>query len=440
MVAIRSAGDRTGDGAPMRSRVPGGGWVPWFGVGLFVAAASAGYFYNLTFVQLGLVDLGTRVIGLPEERIARAMALLAGLTLLVAMGAGLVMHHRRWSEVFELKLRLLAVVVVLQTALTAVAPQLRSEAGLLVWIVVASIGLGLGVPSLFGLTCDLVPTRHRGAVAAVVTSAAFLPAAVFSSDWRIEQFAAQLLWLMVPGAVGLVVLAFAPWTVTARLAEQHHLPRYGTGRFVRHRARSRGWPGRAFTLALVLMFGVYFIDSLGFLRIVDTPVYIGSAWHSSDPATLWAIGATHVLAAVLAGILYPALGQRVLLGWIFGLFALVQLNYVLHALTTPELPAPLGMPLLYAVAVSIYTVLNFALWADFSTPATIARNAALGVGVSGWLATFLSTALSIGWAAAELPFAAHLRAVAAISLLLFSVTVLLFVLPDRRRAEEEEPA
>ncbi|MFI7743665.1 hypothetical protein [Kocuria rhizosphaericola] len=424
----------------MRSRLRESVWVPWFGVGLFVAAASAGYFYNLTFVQLGLVDLGARVIGLPEARIARAMALLAGLTLLVALGAGLVMHRRRWSEDFRVKLRLLAVVVVLQTGLTAVAPQLRSEAGLLAWVVVASVGLGVGVPSLFGLTCDLVPVRRRGTVGAMVTSAAFLPAAVFSSDWRIEQFAAQLLCLMLPSAVALVVLAFVPWPVTAALAEQHHLPRYGTGRFVRHRARSRRWPGRAFTLALVLMFGVYFIDSLGFLRIVDTPVYIGSAWHSSDPATLWAIGVAHVLAAVLAGILYPALGQRVLLGWIFALFALVQLNYVLHALTTPELPATLGMPLLYAVAVSIYTVLNFALWADFSTPATIARNTALGVGVSGWLATFLSTSLSIWWAAVELPFAEHLRAVAAISLLLFTVTVLLFLLPERQRAEEEEPA
>lgn len=420
----------------MRSCEPDTGWVPWFGIGLFVVAASAGYFYNLTFVQLGLVDLGIRVLELPEQSIARAMALLAGLTLVVALGTGLVMHYRRWSESFEFKLRLLAVVVVLQTALTAVAPHLRSEAELLVWIVFASTGLGLGVPGLFSLTCDLVPTRHRGAVAAAVTSAAFLPAAVFSSDWRIEQFAAQLLWLMVPGAVTLVILAFVPGPVTAALARQHHLPRYGPGRFVRPRAR--GTPRRAFALSLVLMFGVYFIDSLGFLRIVDTPVYIGSAWHSVDPGTLWAIGITHVVAAVFAGILYRALPLRVLLGWVFGLFALVQLNYVLHALTTPELPPTLGMPLLYAVAVSIYTVLNFALWADLSTPATIARNTALGVGVAGWLATFLSTSLSIWWTAIELPFVDHLRAVAAISLLLFSLCILLLLLPERQRCRQEE--
>ncbi|MFJ6000561.1 hypothetical protein [Arthrobacter sp. NPDC092385] len=404
-----------------------------------MGAASAGYFYNLTFVQLGLTDLGTRVVGLPEDRVARLMALLAGLTLLVALGTGMAMHLRRWSGVFVIKLRLLSVVVVLQTALTALAPGLRDEASLVGWVVAASVVLGCGVPSMFGLTCDLVPVRHRGTVAAAVTSAAFLPAAVFSSDWRIEQFAAQLLWLMVPGAAGLALLAFAPLPVTAELARQHQLRRYGAGRFVRDRVGVTGWPGRNFTLALVLMFSVYFVDSLGFLRIVDTPVYIGSAWHSTDPRILWAIGLTHVLAAVATGILYPALGLRALLAWIFGLFALAQVGYVLHALTTPELPATLGMPLLYAVAVSIYTVVNFALWADFSTPETIARNSALGVGVSGWLATFLSTSLSLALRSGGVPFAEHLRLVSAISIALLCVVLVLLVLPSgNRRATQEE--
>lgn len=420
---------------PGTTRLPPHVVVSGLGMAAFVAAASAGYFYNLTFVQLGLVDLGSRVIGMPDDRIARAMAVLAAGTLVVALAAGLAMHRLGWSTHFRVKLRLLTVVVVLQTALTALAPQLRTEAGMLGWIAVASVALGLGVPSLFGLTCDLVPVRHRGAVAAAATAAAFLPAAVFSSDWRIEQFAAQLLWLMVPGAVVLVTVAFVPSRLTELLARQHELPAYGTGRFVRDREPSRAGAGRTFAIALVLMFGVYFIDSLGFLRIVDTPVYVGSAWHAADPGTLWAIGITHAVAAVLAGILYPALGVRVLLGWIFGLFALVQLSYVLHALTTPELPAALGMPLLYAVAVSIYTVLNFALWADLSTPATITRTTAIGVGVSGWLASFLSTSLSIWWGSIGLSFTAHLRGVAAISLVLLLVTLLLFVLPERARSE-----
>lgn len=409
-------------------------WIAWLGVAAFVAAASAGYFYNLTFVQLGLVDLGTRVLGMPSEGIAGAMALLAGATLVVALTAGLVMHHRKWSADFMFKVRLLALVVLLQTGLTAVAPQLRDESALTVWILAASVSLGLGVPSLFGLTCDLVPVQWRGAAAAVAASGAFLTATVFSSDWRIDQFAAQLLWLMVPGAVVLAAAAFLPSRVMALLAVQHLRPQYGVGRFSDRTRMTGRWPGRAFSVALVLMFGVYFIDSLGFIRLVDHPAYMGAAWHSNDVGILWAIGLTHVLAAALAGILYPALPPRVLLGWVFAVFALSQLSYVLHTLTTPESPATLGMPLLYAVPVSIYTVLNFALWADFSTPATIARNTALGVGISGWLASFLSTSLALWWAAVDLPFTEHLRAVAAISLLLLIATALLLLLfPEVRR-------
>ncbi len=406
-------------------------WSAVFGYVLFVGALSAGYFYNLTFVQLGLVDVGERVLGLSPGRVAAQMALLAGLTLVVVLVTGFVMHRRRWSARFLVKLRLLFVAVVIQTALTATAPLLRQEAALTVWIVVASVALGIGVPSMFGLTCDLVPTRDRGWVAAVITAAAFLPAAVLTTDWRIEQFAQQLIWLMVAGAVGLGLLAFVPMPLTAALARQHESAEFGRGRFVRAREAGGGWRGPGLAVAVFVMFGVYFIDSLGFLRIIETPIYMGSAWHSPEAGPLWFIAGAHVLAAVLAGILYPALGQRVLLVWVFALFAVVQLEYVLHSLTTPELPASLGLPLLYAMAVSIYTVLNFVLWADFSTPDTIARNTALGVGISGWLASFLSTALSVSWRSGGMEFTTHLRLVSAISLAMLLATAALLLWPGR---------
>ncbi|HEU4513635.1 MAG TPA: hypothetical protein VFR87_11075 [Nocardioidaceae bacterium] len=408
-------------------------WPATFGYVLFIGALSAGYFYNLTFVQLGLVDVGERVIGLSPSRVAAHMALLAGTTLVVALGTGFLMHRRGWSDQFFVKLRLLFVAVLIQTALTAAVPLLRHEAALIVWISLASVALGIGVPSMFGLTCDLIPTRDRGWVAAVITSAAFLSAAVLTTDWRIEQFAQQLIWLMLAGVVGLGLLAFVPMPLTTALARQHESPEFGIGRFVRGRSRGGGWQGPGFAVALFLMFGVYFIDSLGFLRIIETPIYMGSAWHSPDTGPLWFIAGAHVLAAVLAGILYPALGQRVLLVWVFTLFAVVQLQYVLHSLTTPELPASLGLPLLYSMAVSIYTVLNFVLWADYSTPATITRNTALGVGVSGWLASFLSTSLSVSWRSGGMEFADHLRLVSAISLTMLVATAVLLMWPARRK-------
>jgi hypothetical protein len=77
----------------------------------------------------------------------------------------------------------------------------------------------------------------------------------------------------------------------------------------------------------------------------------------------------------------------------------------------------LVMPILYAVGVSLYTVVTFALWADLSTSADITWNVAVGVALSAWSATFLSTALALGWRTAGLDLDAHLSAVAAVGLL-----------------------
>ncbi len=59
-----------------------------FGISLFVGMMSAGYYYNLTFVQLGLEDLGTRLLGLSATAVARDMALLALLTGIIALTSG----------------------------------------------------------------------------------------------------------------------------------------------------------------------------------------------------------------------------------------------------------------------------------------------------------------------------------------------------------------
>ncbi|WP_218012005.1 hypothetical protein [Natrinema sp. CBA1119] len=40
-------------------------WIPITGYLIYVSALTAGYYYNLTFVQLGLTDLGTQEIGMP---------------------------------------------------------------------------------------------------------------------------------------------------------------------------------------------------------------------------------------------------------------------------------------------------------------------------------------------------------------------------------------
>lgn len=396
-------------------------WPVLFGYLLFIGMMATGYYYNVTFIQLGLTDLGTRVIGMSEQQVATYMACLALITCAVALLVGWRLKQREMR--FTFKLRVAFVIATIQTILTAAAPSLRSETLFLGWIVVASLAFGIGVPVTFSMTVDLIPTRDRGYVAALITSAAYMMAAVLSSEWHIEQFSAQFFWLMLAGSAGLGVLAFKPWPLIEALAAQHTKPAFGRRRFVSLDQAGRTRVNRSLLGLIVVMFGIYFVDSLGFLRLVDTPVYMSSAWQSEDVSPRLFIGAMHVLGALIAGILYTALDERRLFLWIFGIFALVHLMYGLHIRTAPDTKATLSMPMLYAIAVSLYTVVNFAVWADISTPQTISLNAALGIALSGFTATFLSTALAIQWQFDGMTLSSHLNIVDAVALLFFLALV-----------------
>ena len=62
-------------------------WATIARYGLFVALMVAGY-YNITFVQLGLIDVGTRLVGMSETAVSMWMAALALATLVVAAVTG----------------------------------------------------------------------------------------------------------------------------------------------------------------------------------------------------------------------------------------------------------------------------------------------------------------------------------------------------------------
>lgn len=400
-------------------------WTTLFGYLLFVGMMATGYYYNLTFVQLGLFDLGERLVGMNQREIARGMAYLALITCATALAFGWLMLKRGWGQNFVLKLRLAFAVVLVQTLLTAAAPYIRSEQGFLVWIAVASVALGVGVPTTFGMTADLIPVLDRGYVAATITSAAYFFAAVLSLEWRIETFTSQLLIVMPLGVVGLGVLAFVRFAFVERLARQHTLPEFGVGRFVRRGVDGRNHIRRGLPLLIVLMFGIYFVDSLGFLRLIFTPAYMDTSWQAPTLGPHLFIGVTHVVGAFIAGALYTGLSERALFPWVFGIFAMVHLMYLFDTLLPAGDGAPLAMPMLYAVAVSLYTVINFAVWADLSTPRTISLNAALGVALSAWTATFVSTALAIQWRLGGMALDTHFSIVASVSLMLFIIVLLL---------------
>mgnify|MGYP006279847781 CR=1 FL=1 len=409
-------------------------WATVAGYLLFVALMVAGYYYNLTFVQLGLIDLGTRLVGMSETAVSAWMAALALCTLVVAVVTGVTMDRRGWGTDVRTKLRLLFGVVLLQFLLTVAAPHIRTVPAFGAWIALASVGLGVGFPVSFSLAVDCVPAPDRGYVAAAITAIAYFAANAIPLTWSIDVFSRLMIVAMVPGllVLGLVISgrSGAVESVLDELDEQNR--QFSAGRFCRPES-VRTW-SLAFAVPVALMFGVFFIDSLGFLRIIDTPALLLSSWQSPALSTRWLIATSHVAGAVIAGVIYVNFDLQRLFVWTFALFALTHVLYTSDLRVGALFPtlaegesSPLN-PMLYAVAVSFYTTLNFALWPDLSTAETIGRHSAIGVGVAGWLATFTSTALALYFQAAELTLLSHLNVVQALSLLfLFGLVLGLYV-------------
>ncbi len=397
-------------------------WISLMGVFLFIALMAGGYYYNLTFVQLGLIDFGQSTLGLERSRVAWYLALLAVLTCLVSITFGWWMNRKGWGKRFLLKLRIASGVIGLQTLLTYLVLRVKTPGGLLLWLLACAAALGIGVPVTFGLTVDLVPRWQRGAAAAWITGLAYLGANLLPSSWTMEAFARPLLRTMPLAAAALGLIAFLPNPLTERLACQQNDASYRQGRYS-SQANTR------LVVLILLMFGVFFTDSLGFLRLLETPQFMQGAWQSSAVEIRLMIGLVHGMAALIGGVLYRALDVRELFMWIFGIFALTHLLYTFQVRIGAE-PVPLGMTILYAVTVSLYTVVNFALWADLSTPETIGLNAALGVSLSGWTATFLSTALAIWMKDIGVSLERHLNITDSVAMLFFLALVITALFPS----------
>lgn len=101
------------------------------------------------------------------------MTALALLTFLVVVGTGVTMDRRGWSTDLRTKLRVLLGVIVVQIALTTVAPGIRTVAGFGVWIVIASVALGIGFPISFSLAIDFVLVPDREHVATLITAVTY---------------------------------------------------------------------------------------------------------------------------------------------------------------------------------------------------------------------------------------------------------------------------
>jgi MFS family permease len=391
---------------------------------VYVAILTAAYYYSLTFVQLGLTEIGAERVGLSRELVAAAMGVLAVTTLTTTLVSGRLMDRLGWGTDIERKFRVLLAVLLGQLVVTYGVTEVSSFPQFLAGILACAVLLGTGIPFAFSLMLDLVAPGVRGYAAGAVTGCAFFLAVLFPFEWTASSFAPAAVVVLAPVVVLLGVLSVAPGLLTGTPRRQQRDGQNNNGGI-------SGWTGmRAapVVVGLVLLFGAFFIDSLGFVRIVETPAYVDTSWQSTDLATRTTIGLTHVAGGVVAGVLYTRLRYLLLFVATFALFAVAQFLYVYDITVGGPAGLDLAMPLVYVLAVSCYTTVTFALWPDLATPETVGTYTAIGVGFGGWMATFTSTALALVSDQIQLGVGTHLLVVGLLSVVFLSVAMSLWYL------------
>lgn len=393
------------------------------GFAVYVSILTGAYYYNVSFIQLGLTELGQESVGLSMESVAAAMGLLAITTLSVTLASGRLMDRFGWGTDLAVKFRVLLGVLFLQIGLTLLSSAVSSFPGFLLWVLACSVPLGAGIPFAFSLMLDLVGPGERGYAAGTVAGLAFFLAALFPFEWSAGNFALPALSVLVPVVGLLCVLSVFP----ERVGRRYVTPDGGSSRAQRHPA---GLISRPLIAGLVLLFGAFFVDSLGFVRIIETPEFVDSAWQSSEYSTRVRIGVTHLLGGVGAGLLYTKARYLSIFVVTFALFATAQFLYVFDTVAGSGSLLGTVTPLVYVLAVSCYTTVTFALWPDLATPETVGTVTAVGVGIGGWMATFTSTALALMADRVQLDIGLHLFTVGVTSVTFLVLTVALWALTD----------
>jgi MFS family permease len=393
---------------------------------VYVVVLSAAYYYTLTFVQLGVTEVAMERLGLSMELVAVAMGLLAAVTLVVTLGSGWAMDRFGWGRTLQHKFRLLFGLLLLQVGVTVALTAVSSFTGLLLWIVSCSVPLGVAIPFAFSLLLDLVAPAWRGYAAGAVAGCAFLLAVFLPFEWTVGSFVPAAVTVLAPVVLLLGVLSVSPGVLGAGVTravgvDQSQFDQHG-------RVELLDVLTVPALVGLVLLFGAFFVDSLGFVRIVETPAYVDSSWQSPDYGTRLAIGGTHVAGGLAAGFVYARAGSLWLFAASFALFGTAQCLYVYDIVAGGPAALGLGTPLVYVLAVSCYTTVTFALWPDLATRATVGRYTAVGVGVGGWLATFTSTGLALLSDRRGLALELHLLVAGSVSVGFLALTASLWYL------------
>lgn len=364
----------------------------------------AGYTFIIKFVQLGLPDFIVNYLELKKNAIILFMFYLAVLTSICCLVFGYSLDKLKWD--LETKLKIFFICLVLQTPLILLLFSFNTILLFFLWINLISIIMGLQTPISISFIRDFIRPKYRGLFAGIATALIYSYGILSPFPWNISGFINELFFGLILGIP--TIMIFIGLRLFRNKEKQEIFN--AKGNFVNYNK----------TLIIMALIGVIFVDSLGFLRIIETPHIYANVWRGNFDIKILLVS-SHTGFALLSGFLYSKGKPYLILLISLFMITMVDLFFAfLHNLIF--LSKVLGI--FYCGAVSMYTINLLALWGDISTPESIGKFAGIGIGICGWLMTFISTAFSFIFIE-SLDFSTHLviSALISLSFLLFTILI-----------------
>ncbi|MBD3352856.1 MAG: hypothetical protein GF364_15330 [Candidatus Lokiarchaeota archaeon] len=354
-------------------------WSVYFPYLFVTCMLVANYLSGVKLVQLGIPHLGGVVCSVPEAKLNLLMALMAVNACVVGIISGFLLN--KVSLQIKSRLFILLGSFGIQGAITFFANFLSEPFHFTIWIIVFSLVLGFLLCQPFVFVFLLIPSKNRGILAGLITGLAYLVGNMSMVEWTFKGLSLETIIVTIPlGILILIALFNLDKLKLLDFNEEKEKTHYSDKRNI-----------YSFGIIVVLMFGVYFVDSFGFLRLKGEPFFL-LMWGGKFGVKIW-LGIVHLISALIMGWIYQKRGK-------YGpmiVFISAFIGFIVGDLLFASYPSGsllLVSSYIYCSAVSFYTINGFILWADLSDKTNISGRAGIGIGIGGWLSSFLSTALT----------------------------------------------
>ena len=209
------------------------------------------------------------------------MGLLAAVTLVVTLTTGYLIDRESRGTATLWKCRVLFAIVVLQVAVTYLLTTVSSLPEFLLWLVGCSVLLGAAIPFAFTLMLDLIAPSERGYAAGAAVGCAFFGCL---SPRPVDGRTVRSRCRRCPAPDRARARGRLGWTTRWETRASRRRWRARGTRRRRDRECTIASPNGAASRRSGTAVRRIFLDSLGFVRIIETPNLVERSWQRSRRA------------------------------------------------------------------------------------------------------------------------------------------------------------